>query len=66
MDRKQKEFDLIDEFISQLKSNEQISIDFPEIEFVKSRRDFEKDVEILRFQVDAIPKDHGKKRGGRR
>ena len=66
LDKKQKEFDLIDEFITKLKDNDQISLDFPEIKFVKSRRDFEKDVEILRFQVDAIPKDHGKKRGGRK
>jgi len=53
MDKKQKEFDLIiEDFINKLKSNEQISSDFPEITFMKSRRDFEKDVEILRFQID--------------
>ncbi len=53
MDKKQKEFDLIiEDFIAKLKSNEQISSDFPEITFMKSRRDFEKDVEILRFQID--------------
>lgn len=62
VDKKQKEFDLIDDFISKLKDNEQISIDFPDIKFVKSRRDFEKDVEILRFQVDCVPKDYKQKR----
>ncbi|RLC50228.1 MAG: hypothetical protein DRZ79_04720 [Candidatus Cloacimonadota bacterium] len=59
VDKKQKEFDLIDNFILQLKNNKQISVDFPEIKFVKSRRDFEKDVEILRFQIDCIPQNHG-------
>lgn len=54
LDRKQKEFDLIDDFITELKNNLHISSDFPEITFVNSRRDFEKDVEILRFQIDCI------------
>jgi hypothetical protein len=63
MDKSQKEFDLIDEFIVKLKENKQISEDFPQIQFVKSRRDFEKDVEILRFQIDATPKEVKKKRG---
>ncbi|HOD54988.1 MAG TPA: hypothetical protein PKJ08_10710 [Candidatus Cloacimonadota bacterium] len=61
LDRGQKEFDLIDSFIYSLKQNQDISIDFPEIRFVKSTKDQEKDVEILRFQVDCISKDYGKK-----
>ncbi|MCF7920451.1 MAG: hypothetical protein K9N06_11125 [Candidatus Cloacimonetes bacterium] len=52
LDKDQKEFDLINEFIENLKNNTQISSDFGEIMFVKSMRDFEKDVEILRFQID--------------
>ncbi len=62
LDKKQREFDLIDEFITELKNNEQINIDFPKIKFVRSNRDFEKDVEILRFQVDCFAEKHKKKR----
>jgi hypothetical protein len=62
LDKNEKEFDLIDEFIRNLKSNEQISADFPNISFVKSSTDFEKDVEILRFQIDATVKDEPKRR----
>ncbi len=66
MDKKQKEFDLIiEDFIAKLKSNEQISSDFPEITFMKSRRDFEKDVEILRFQIDCEAIEF-EKEGGRK
>ncbi len=65
LDRGQKEFDLINEFITELKSNEQISIDFPEIQFVRSSKDKEKDVDILRFQIDCISKSYSKK-GGRK
>ncbi|MBN1948539.1 MAG: hypothetical protein JW784_02230 [Candidatus Cloacimonetes bacterium] len=54
LDKDEKEFDLIDDFIANLKANEQISIDFPDIKLVRSRRDFEKEVEILRFQIDCI------------
>ena len=56
VDKKQKEFDLIDDFINQLKTNSQINVDFPDIKFVKSSRDREKDIDILRFQIDCIPK----------
>jgi hypothetical protein len=52
VDKTQKEFDLIDDFISTLKSNELISTDFPDIKFVKSLRDKEQDVDIIRFQID--------------
>lgn len=52
VDKNQKEFDLIDDFIATLKSNEQISTDFPDIKFIKSLRDKEQDVDILRFQID--------------
>ena len=65
LDRNQREFDLIDKFITELKNNEQISIDFPQIQFVKSSKDKEKDVDILRFQIDCISKSYTKK-GGRR
>ena len=66
MDKKQKEFDLIiEDFIAKLKSNEQISSDFPEITFMKSRRDFEKDVEILRFQIDCEAIKFEKEGGGK-
>ena len=61
LDKKQKEFDLIDEFIRKLEINTHISSDFPEIIFVKSSRDFEKDVEIMRFQIDCKTEDFGKK-----
>jgi len=61
LDKGQKEFDLIDNFILTLRENEDISIDFPDIKFVKSTKDVEKDVEILRFQVDCIGKNVEKK-----
>ncbi len=61
LDKKQKEFDLIDEFITSLKNNKQISADFPSIQFVKLRRDLEKDVEILRFQIDCKQPETDKK-----
>lgn len=57
LDRDQKEFDLINEFIENLKKKEQISSDFPEIQIVRSNRDIEKDVEILRFQIDLVAQD---------
>jgi hypothetical protein len=59
LDRDEKEFDLINEFINNLKNNEQISVDFEDIYFVRSLRDFEKDVGIIRFQIDCTT------RGGR-
>ena len=62
LDKKQREFDLIDEFITELKNNEQINIDFPRIKFVRSNRDFEKDVEIMRFQIDCFAEKYKKKR----
>ncbi|MDX9869662.1 MAG: hypothetical protein RBS92_02965 [Candidatus Cloacimonadales bacterium] len=61
LDRDIKEFELIDSFVYSLKQNEDISNDFPEIRFVKSSKDIEKDVEILRFQIDCVSKDYGKK-----
>lgn len=57
VDKGQKEFDLIDNFIENLKANPQISMDFKDIEFVRSNRDREKDTDIIRFQVDCIGKD---------
>ncbi len=61
LDKNEKEFDLMDDFIFKLKQNQSISIDFPEIKFVRSSKDREKDVDILRFQIDCISKDYGSK-----
>ena len=57
LDKSEKEFDLINEFIENLKKKEQISTDFPNIKIVRANRDIEKDVEIVRFQIDLIAKD---------
>ncbi|MBT3756544.1 MAG: hypothetical protein HOK80_02610 [Candidatus Cloacimonetes bacterium] len=65
LDRDQKEFDLINDFIVELNNNDQISSDFPKIQFVKSSKDKEKDVDILRFQIDCISKSYTGK-GGRK
>lgn len=51
IDKEEKEHDLINEFIISLQNNKQISGDFPNIQFVKSRRDKEKDVDIIRFEI---------------
>ena len=57
IDKDRNEFLLIDDFITELKDDIQISKDFPEIKFVRSNRDMEKDVEILRFQIDCISQE---------
>jgi hypothetical protein len=57
VDKNEKEFDLINEFITNLKENKQISSDFPEIKFVSSSRDIEKGVDIIRFEIDCTPSD---------
>ena len=57
VDVDEKEFDLINEFIDDLRIHEQIDIDFDEVRFVRSSRDREKDVEIIRFQIDLIGRD---------
>ncbi len=57
VDVEEREFDLIHEFIESLRLNDQISLDFDEIKFVRSNRDREKDVEIIRFQIDCIGRD---------
>ncbi len=57
VDIDEKEFNLIHEFIESLKDNDQISLDFDEIKFVRSSRDKEKDVEIMRFQIDCVGKE---------
>lgn len=54
VDIEEKEFDLIHEFIESLRVNDQINLDFDEIRFVRSSRDREKDVDIIRFQIDCI------------
>ena len=64
LDKEQNEFVLIDDFITELNNDEQISKDFPAIKFVKSSRDMEKDVEIMRFQIDCISDEFDVK-GGR-
>jgi len=62
VDKKEKEFDLIDDFITSLKRNDQINSDFPDIKFVKSSRDREKDTDIIRFQIDAVGKNYSRKK----
>ncbi len=57
VDIEEKEFDLIHEFIENLRANEQMNLDFDEIKFVRSNRDREQDVDILRFQIDCIGRD---------
>jgi hypothetical protein len=68
VDKDQKEFDLIDNFIESLKANQQISLDFKDIVFVRSNRDREKDTDIIRFQIDCIGKDSmlGKSKVGKK
>jgi hypothetical protein len=68
VDKDQKEFDLIDGFIESLKANQQISLDFKDIIFVRSNRDREKDTDIIRFQIDCIGKDSmvGKPKAGKK
>ncbi len=61
VDKKVKEYSLIDEFIEELKQNDQISSDFPEIYYEQYRRDKEKDTDIIRFQVDCYSSESGKK-----
>jgi len=65
VDVDEKEFDLIDDFIKILKQNEDISEDFPEIKFVRSSRDREKDADILRFQIDCMKQAAPRRRGSR-
>jgi hypothetical protein len=60
-----KEFDLIDDFIRTLRANPNIAEDFPEIKFVRSNRDREKDADIIRFQIDCM-KQAPTRRGGNR
>ena len=64
IERNQREFDLIDLFISKLKSNKQISIDFPEIKYARASRDKVKDTDILRFQIDCYSNDYLNRKGG--
>jgi hypothetical protein len=66
MDKNEKEFDLINSFIESLKDNKQINSDFEDIYFVKSMRDFEKDVEIIRFQIDCVHQGANTSKGRRR
>ncbi len=61
IEKTQREFDLIDQFIAKLKSNEQIATDFPEIKYARASRDKVKDTDILRFQIDCYSKGFGKK-----
>jgi hypothetical protein len=65
IDKNQREFDLIDMFIAKLKSNEQISMDFPDIKYARASRDKVKDTDILRFQIDCYSKSlQTTKKGG--
>ena len=58
----ENEFDLIDAFIKTLKDNKDINVDFPEIKFVRSTRDREKETDILRFQIDAMGENSNDRR----
>ena len=61
-----KEFDIIiKDFVQKIRDDRQISDDFPEIKFVSSRKDTEKDIEIIRFQIDCYSKTYGVKAGGK-
>ena len=67
IDKNQNEFELIDDFITKLKNNPAINQDFPNVKFIRSSRDKEKGVDILRFQIDCFPNaPQKKKRGGRK
>lgn len=57
VDVDEKEFDLINDFIEDLRVHEQVVVDFDEVRFVRSNRDREKDVDIIRFQIDLIGRD---------
>ncbi len=61
VDKDVKEYSLIDQFIEDLKQNDQISSDFPEIFYEQYRRDKEKDTDIIRFQIDCYSMESGKK-----
>jgi hypothetical protein len=64
IDKNQREFDLIDQFIAKLKANPQISMDFPEIKYARASRDKVKDTDIIRFQIDCISDDFLNRKGG--
>jgi len=64
IDKNQREFDLIDQFIAKLKANPQISLDFPEIKYARASRDKVKDTDILRFQIDCVSRDFLNRKGG--
>jgi hypothetical protein len=57
IDKNEREMEVIYDFIGSLKENDQISKDFPEINFEKHYRDREKEVDILRFQIDCVSKE---------
>ncbi len=64
IDKNQREFDLIDQFIIKLKANTQISMDFPEIKYSRASRDKVKDTDIIRFQIDCLSRDYSNRKGG--
>ena len=64
IDKNQREFDLIDQFITKLKANEEISSDFPDIKYARASRDKVKDTDILRFQIDCFSSDYNARKGG--
>ena len=66
VDIDEREFDLIDDFIATLRNNDAISVDFPEIRFVRSTRDRLQEADIIRFQVDAMGRGATRGRGARR
>ena len=54
VNKDEKEITLIKTFIDDIKNNEEFKRDFPEIRYVKSRKDKEKGVDIYRFQIDCV------------
>lgn len=61
IDREVREFDLINDFIQDLLNNEDFNQDFSDIRFVRSSRDREQDVQVLRFQIDCVGVDYSRR-----
>ena len=62
VDVEEREFDLIYDFIENLKDNPQISGDFDEIKFERAHRDKEKDIDIIRFEITCIGRSVARRR----
>ena len=66
IEKTQREFDMIDQFIVKLKANTQISGDFPDIKYARASRDKVKDTDIIRFQIDCYSSDYLNRKAGAR